>query len=306
MFFVSVGALFFYTMFISSPRAFSGEVTIVIQEGLTLSQISKLLKERNLIKSPAVFETLIIALEGQGGARHGEYVFKKPQNVWTIARRIVSADFGLIPVKITLSEGLTVAGMADILEKKLTGFNKDVFVRIAKKDEGYLFPDTYRFFPNAGALEAYKTLRKTFDEKIKLMENDIAKSQKTPRDIVIMASLLEKEARTMETRRTIAGILWKRLSIGMPLQVDAAFEYIIGKNTYTLTTEDLKIDSPYNTYKYKGLPPGPIANPGLGSIEAALNPLESPYFFYLSDKEGNIYYSRTHDEHVIKKSRYIQ
>ncbi|MDP3726263.1 MAG: endolytic transglycosylase MltG [bacterium] len=306
VFFVATSGVFFYTISISPPKTFTQEVAIVIPEGFTLSKTSKLLKDEGLIRSPVFFETLVIALDGEGGVRHGEYVFKKPQNAWTIARRVVSADFGLIPVKITVQEGLTVAEMGDIFEKNLAGFNKDVFVRIAKKDEGYLFPDTYKFFPNDGELEVYKTLRQAFDKKIKLVENDITQSGKGLKDIIIMASLLEKEARTMETRRTIAGILWKRLKIGMPLQVDAVFEYIIGKNTYTLTTEDLQIDSPYNTYKYKGLPPGPIASPGLGSIEAALSPIESPYFFYLSDREGNVYYSRTHDEHVAKKARYIK
>lgn len=299
--------LIFYLAYFSSPSIFSTHETVFsVPEGKTLSQIAYTLEVEGFIKSSALFKALVIVLGGEGGVRYGEYVFKKPENVWTIARRMVAADFQLTPVRIVIPEGSTVVSMADIFEQHLTRFNRNVFIRIAKKDEGYLFPDSYNFFPNDGEFAVYKTLRSTFDEKIAPLQDDIARSGRGLNDIIIMASLLEKEARTTATRRTIAGILWKRLSIGMPLQVDAVFEYINGKNTYTLTAEDLQIDSPYNTYKYKGLPIGPIASPGLDSIFAALNPTESPYFYYLSDKEGNIYYSKTFEEHVAKKARYLR
>ena len=120
-----------------------------------------------------------------------------------------------------------------------------------------------------------------------------------------MASLLEKEARTTESRRIIAGILWKRLEIGMLLQVDAVFGYIINKGSLQLTLEDLSIDSPYNTYRYKGLPIGPIANPGLDSLQAATMPILTDYLFYLSDKEGTMHYSETFEEHKRKKRLYL-
>lgn len=306
LFFIISGILFYYIL-LSPPRLFpKEEIIFTIPEGKTLSWVAQLLKSKGFISSAAIFKMIVIALDGEGAVRHGEYVFDAPQSAWTIARRIVSADFGLTLVKITIPEGATVDEMADIFEKNLTKFNKEIFARIAKKDEGYLFPDTYLFLPNDGELKVYRTLRKTFDEKIVSIESDIAVSGKELKDVVVMASLLEREARTTETRRVIAGILWKRLEIGMPLQVDAVFEYINGKNTFSLTLDDLKIDSPYNTYKYKGLPVGPIANPGMDSILAALHPVESPYFYYLSDKDGNIYYSRAFDEHLTKKARYLR
>lgn len=121
-----------------------------------------------------------------------------------------------------------------------------------------------------------------------------------------MASLLEEEARTTETRKMVSGILWKRLSAGMPLQVDAVFPYIIGKNTFEITLKDLEFDSPYNTYKYKGLPPGPISNPGKDSILAAIYPTKSDYWFYLSDKNGLMHYAITFDEHKINKAKYLK
>ncbi len=294
-----------YQEFLSPPPLFPKDTLLVIPKGFTLSQASGLLKDNHMIRHPMLFETIVVILGGESSVRYGDYKFSSPESAFTIARRVVSADFGLVPVSITIPEGITVAQVGDIFKKQLPGFNADVFVRIAKKDEGYLFPDTYRFFPNVSELEAYRTMRSMFDKKIASVQDEISKSGKELKDIIVMASLLEKEARTMETRRMISGILWKRLSIGMPLQVDAVFEYILGKNTYMLTTEDLRFNSPYNTYIHKGLPPGPIASPGLVSIQAALNPIESPYLFYLSDREGNVYYSRTHDEHVQKKARYL-
>ena len=120
-----------------------------------------------------------------------------------------------------------------------------------------------------------------------------------------MASLLEEEAATLEDRQIIAGILWRRMAAGMPLQVDAVFPYIIGKNSFELTTNDLKTDSPYNTYTNRGLPPGPITNPGLDSILAAVTPQKTSYVYYLSDHDGNFHYSTTYEQHLQAKAKYL-
>jgi UPF0755 protein len=120
-----------------------------------------------------------------------------------------------------------------------------------------------------------------------------------------MASIIEKEARTMEARQIIAGILWKRISIGMPLQVDVSFKYINGKVTEDLTLADLKIDSPYNSYLYKGLPPTPIANPGLDSIKATIKPIKTDYLYFLSDKNGGMHYAKDYAEHLHNKELYL-
>ena len=109
----------------------------------------------------------------------------------------------------------------------------------------------------------------------------------------------------MESRQIVSGILWKRLSLGMALQVDASFKYINGKGTKDLSLADLKIDSPYNSYLYKGLPPTPICNPGLGSIQAALTPTQTAYLFFLTDKTGNMHYAKTYAEHLLNKQKYL-
>ena len=124
-------------------------------------------------------------------------------------------------------------------------------------------------------------------------------------DIVIMASLVEKEARTDVNRRIVAGVLWNRLALGMPLQVDAVFGYIFDRDTYSPSFEDLKVDSPYNTYTHKGLPPGPISNPGLESIYAALYPTKTNYLYYLTGKDTLMHYARTYAEHVANQTKYL-
>jgi UPF0755 protein len=149
-------------------------------------------------------------------------------------------------------------------------------------------------------------MRENFDYRIKSIEQEISGSERSLSDIIIMASILEEEARLTETRKIVAGILWKRIDEGMMLQVDGPFKYINGKGSKDLTVEDLKIDSPYNTYKYTGLPPTPVSNPGLDSIQSAINPTDTQYYYFLTDDDGNMRYAITHDQHVENKNRYLK
>ena len=121
-----------------------------------------------------------------------------------------------------------------------------------------------------------------------------------------MASIVEKETITDESKYIVSGILWKRIDNGMKLQVDAVFPYIFGKNTFDLTSKDLQFDSPYNTYRYEGLPPGPIASPGFEAIRASLYPEETPYWFYLSDRRSQMHYGRTYEEHLKFRNQYLR
>jgi len=149
-------------------------------------------------------------------------------------------------------------------------------------------------------------MEENFTAKTASIQKDAKKFNKTFQEILIMASILEKEVRTAEDRKIVAGILWKRIRTGMPLQVDAVFPYITQRKNRTITRDDLKIDSPYNTYINKGLPPGPIANPGLDTILAAINPKETKYLFYISDKKGIIRYASTLEEHNKNVDKYLR
>ena len=195
--------------------------------------------------------------------------------------------------------------MSVVLSEEIHGFDAEEFVNIAKDKEGFLFPDTYFFLPNIEPSQVVRETQDVFTEKLLGLKDKLENSGKTLEDIVIMASIIEKEAITLEDKKLVSGILWTRIEIGMALQVDAPFIYERNRNTFQLTTEELREDSPYNTYTNRGLTPTAIANPGLDSIIAALEPTESEYLFYLSDMDGNIHYAETFNGHKINKAKYI-
>lgn len=301
-------ALFFIVYFgvLLAPGDFARGTIATVEKGMTLREVADALEKENIIRSPLLFKGAVVLMNGNGTVLSGDYFFNSRPTFLSVAWRVARGVFGLAPIKVTIPEGANVFEVAWLAAKKLDKFDAEEFVRIARDDEGYLFPDTYHFLPNAGAEDVRRALRENFDKKIRPLESAIKDSGKDLRDIIIMASLLEEEARGEDTRRLIAGILWKRLDMGMALQVDATFQYVNGKNTFELTLADLEDDSsPYNTYAHKGLPPGPISNPGLDSIVAALYPKENPYLFYLADLSGVTYYSRTFEEHKEKKFRYL-
>ncbi len=296
--------LFLFVAF-SPPADFPIKNIIAIPEGKTLSEVGELLEERGLIRSSFLFNNIVILLRAEKGVIAGDYYFKEPRSLYAVVRALTRGDFGLVAVRVTIPEGTPLSDTAVILGNAIGGFDTAQFLELASGKEGFLFPDTYFFLPNVTADNVVLTMEKNFYDKISYLEKDIQKSGRTLEEIVTMASLLEEEARTTDSRRIISGILWRRIAIGMPLQVDAVFSYINGKNTYELTTSDLTIDSPYNTYLYKGLPLGPISNPGLDSILAALNPVKTPYLYYLSDKEGVMHYGKNFEEHKRNRGLYL-
>jgi len=294
------------TFIMAPPVNFPQKSILSIEEGLTLDETAKFLGDESIIRHPALFKLTVKILSGDKGVKAGDYFFEEPISTVTAAHRIISASYGLDPIRITIPEGVSNITVAQLLHTKLPSFDENYFLEAAGEYEGYLFPETYFFLPNSGTHLILAKMRQTFDEKTADLSEQIEQSDHTLEEIVIMASLLEAEARRSDTREKIAGILWKRLDIGMALQVDAVFPYIMGKNSFELTLDDLKFDSPYNTYLYPGLPIGPINNPSLSSISAALNPQESEYLFYLSDLSGNMHYAVTFDGHKVNKARYLR
>lgn len=209
-------------------------------------------------------------------------------------------------VVVAIPEGYSVSKIGETFER-LGIFSKEDFIKTAQKEEGYLFPDTYRFYKNAKPEDVILKMKENFNKKItKEILEEIKLSKRSLGQIIIMASLLEEEVGFMEDRKIVAGILWKRLDLGIGLGVDAALTYVLGKTSGELTVADLKLDSPYNTYRYRGLPPAPISNPGLDAILAALRPAPSPYFYYLTGKDGKARYAKTLDEHALNKFKYLR
>lgn len=301
------GILFVSLLFLLSPPfAFPVNRSFAIAPGDNLMSVSQELAEQSIVRSPFLFRVFVRLLASEKMLIAGTYFWEQPLAAPAVAWRLTRGAFGIEPVKATLPEGVSVREIALILDKRLPKFDPDEFVLLAAPLEGYLFPDTYFFDPAAAAKTVVDKLRSNFNRRISTIGPQLLSSGVALRDVIIMASLLEKEAHQYDTKRLISGILWKRLIADVPLQVDAVFNYILGKNTFQLTRADLAVDSSYNTYKYTGLPEGPIANPGLESILAAVSPIDSPYWFYLSDREGNTHYARDFEEHKANKQKYLR
>lgn len=293
----------FYSSFLSAPREFPVQSIVTIEGGKTLNEVSAFFSEQKIIRSPFWFKVFVTIFGGDKRIFAGDYFFKESLSAITVARRVTSDDHGLTSVRITIPEGLNKFEIAEMFSKKFTKFDKEIFTSTAP--EGYLFPDTYFFLSNVEAEFVVAAMKKNFDEKIQELMPRIEQFGRPYEDVIIMASIIETEARQKNTRRMIADILWRRLDIGMPLQVDVSFKYVNGKVTPDLTLDDLDIDSPYNTYKYAGLPPTPIANPGLGAIEATITPTKSSYLYFLSGNDGVMHYARTFEEHKQNRRLYL-
>jgi len=173
--------------------------------------------------------------------------------------------------------------------------------------EGFLFPDTYRFFRDASAEDVVHKLIGNFDQKLdRQMQNDIDSSGRTLYEIVIMASILEREVRGDEDLRLVADLFWRRFDADMGLQADSTVNYVTGGKNPAISYDDTKLDSPYNTYKWRGLPPGPIGNPGLSSLKAAISPEPNDYWYFLTDPEGNVHYATNLAGHNSNKAQYLK
>jgi len=287
------------------PAPFPLGTMYTISKGTGLSNLASDLASKNIIRSPFLFKSFSVLVGGTKGIMAGDYLLKTNETSFRLALRMNRGDFQLEPIKITLPEGLNIYEMAKIISDKLPKVSEDDFIAKTKKLEGYLFPDTYIFQTNTGVYTVIEAMQKNFERKLLTVADLIKSFGKSQSDVIKMSSIVEEEARTMETRQIVAGILWKRLALSMPLQVDASFKYINGKTTATLTLADLKIDSPYNSYLYKGLPPTPICNPGLNSIKATLTPTKTDYLFFLTDKNGEMHYARNYQEHLLNKQKYL-
>lgn len=276
--------LIFNFLFLSPPTNFKNDVIVTIEEGSSLRSVSFKLKEQNIIKSRIIFEAFVISFGGEKHILPGDYLFSNKVSVDVVAKRIANGERNLAPVKLTIPEGFNIYEIAELAKLRLINFDKEKFLENAKKKEGYLFPDTYFFFTTDNELDVLNAMSQNFEKKIQGVRPDILELGKNEKEVIVMASIIEREAKGDSDREIISGILWNRLRINMPLQVDAA---------------------PI-TYKNKGLPEYPIANPGLKAINAAIYPENSPYMFYIHGKDGNTYFAKTFSEHKENIRKYLR
>ena len=287
----------------------------VIRPGEPTAEIAQKLEKANLVKNALAFRLLVSQMGIAKNMQAGDFRLSANMSSREIAELLTH---GAIDVWVTLPEGLRVEEQAQIIENNLNfganesfAFDKNEYIKIAK--EGYMFPDTYLIPKDATAADVAAKLEETFSAKVDedFLEEG-GKNNLSTDDVVILASLLEREAKTNEEKPIIAGILLNRLEAGMPFQVDATVQYAKGydtaQNTWwpTVTVDDYQsVKSVYNTYLFVGLPPGPIANPGLESIKATANPAQTSFFYYMHDREGKIHYAQTDDEHQRNIEMYL-
>lgn len=324
---VAAFGYFVYVVMFGTPTL-SGPAKVEIPKGAGVSEIASKLKDANLIRSKFGFETLVWLKRAGAKLQAGEYKFESDVSLADIVR-MLTAGFGANNEReLTIPEGWTVDEIGTYLEKEGVGTQREFFEFVGKGAsverlassfdflndkpanvglEGYLFPDTYRIFKDASTESVVRKMLENFEVKLpKEMRVGIVTQGKTMFDIVRMASIVEAEVPHEEDRPVIAGILWKRIDAGMALQVDSTLNYATGGKNSALTNDELKIDSPYNTYKYRGLPPTPIGNPGLSALRAAIYPRHSAYWYFLSGKDGKTYFGKTLDEHNQNRARYLR
>lgn len=295
-----------YALLFAAPGSFVPGTTVQIERGTSARQISVELGEAHVIAHPALFRTFLRATGMGATVQAGLYKFDAPNDLFTVAYRLMKGEYGIPPARITFIEGFTRREAAIQVATALPGISIEDFLTASEGQEGYLFPDTYFFQPGIDAASIVAVMRKNFDTKLALLSREYASTEQTISEIVTMASIIEKEARTAADMRLVAGILSNRLRLGMPLQVDAVFGYIFNRPTYSPSPADLRVDSPYNTYTHIGLPPGPINNPGLESLEAAMNPAETDYLYYLTGNDGLMHYAKTYAGHQANLRTYLK
>lgn len=302
-----VGLNQYYNYQLQAPSTDNAPIRFVIKPGQPVTQIASNLKETGLIKNAFAFRLLVAQMGIGKNIQAGDFRLTPNMPARDLAKELTH---GAIDIWITFPEGLRVEEMAEIIEASLKTPENDKYAFVEKEfieiaQQGYMFPDTYLIAKDATAQDIATRLKNTFSEKVdeKLLLAG-GKNNLTEKDLISLASIIEREAKTNQERPIIAGILTNRLNAGIPLQVDATVQYAKGYDSAKsswwppVSPEDYQsVDSLYNTYLHPGLPPSPIASPGLDSIRAAAEPADTNYMYYLHDSEGKIHYAETIEEH---------
>lgn len=315
----------------------AGGVHVAISQGSGSRAIGGILKEKGLIRSKWVFVTYA-ALRGKASSlKPGEYDFEGPLAIPNLVSQLVRGERYPNERVITIPEGWDLRDIAEYFSSKGMYASEEwwnaagspaadyrISSRLRKPDtfakefpfladkppsvglEGYLYPDTYRVFRDSPPGDTVRKMLENFNAKVTPdLREEITRQKKTLFSVITVASLIEKETSNPNDRKIVSGIIWKRLKLGLPLQIDASVNYVTGKRE-TPDAEDLAADSPFNTYRHPGLPLGPIANPGIDAIRAAIYPAASDYLYYLSTTEGKTIFSRTFDEHRTARAKYLK
>lgn len=288
------------------PTEFISPTTFKIEPGTGIKSITSELEAAGVVRSSTLLYFIIVLFFEPTQIKASTYFFDKPLSTYETATRLVSGDFSSDLVKFTHFEGERSTSISRRASEVLVNFNEAEFLARAVPLEGKLYPDTYFIPASFTADELIDLMLKTYDSVLLSLEPLIKNHPLTTEQIIALASIIEREANSPESMKMVSGILQNRLEIDMPLQADASIEYILDKPLGQLVPEDLEIDSPYNTYLNRGLPPTPIGNPGINSIRAVLEPTKTDYFYYITDAEGVFHFAVTYDEHRKNIAQYLR
>lgn len=319
------GLALLYVLIALSPVASKGrahDVVVAVPPQATAGQVGKILKQSGLVRSSLVF-SIYARLRGMDGRiKAGEYSLSNGLSTPEVLRELV--DGRLAVQSFTVPEGFTTVQVADLLVSKGLIDREKFFEAVAEENfpysfvedlpkserrlEGYLFPDTYQVTRGSSESSIIDLMLKRFDQEMKELDYPALAGRMgmTLHEAVTIASMVEREARIDEERPLIAGVIHNRINKSMPLQIDATVQYALGTSKPKIYYKDLEVDSPYNTYKIPGLPPGPIAMPGKASLLAAVNPARTNYLYYVAKPDGSHAFAATLAEHNANKERYQQ
>ncbi len=287
------------------------EKTVIIRRGVSLAEISHNLAQERLIRSPLAFRLLVYLHGWQGQLQAGKFILSASMSARKIAQTLTK---GRLDRWFTVPEGWRREQIAALLQKQLA-FDGHRFLQLTQGKEGYLFPDSYLIPPYFDEAALVQLMEKNFRRRTATLWSQAQGKTLGQQEAVILASLVEREAKFAADRREVAAILLKRWRAGWPLQVDATIQYLKASQNCrqslncrwwpSLSHQDFKISSPYNTYLHSGLPPGPICNPSLAALKAVLTAPATENWYYLSDRQGHLHFARTISEHQRNIRRYL-
>ncbi len=323
---LGIGAYFYVLGQIEKPVERVGFYkNFIILNGESTTQVGENLAKEGFIGDSFYFKFYFWKSGLKSSIKAGEYNLSSAMNIPAIAEIISKGKIIEREIIVLIPEGFTSAEIEEILiDKELIKKDqlKDIVAgkkseRYYKYDflldkpeganlEGYLFPDTYKFYKKTTAEEILKKILDNFDKKIdSKMRDEIVRQRKTIFEVLTLASIVQEEANGVSDMKIVAGIFQNRLDAGKALEADSTINFITGKKMSQALFADLEISSPYNTYKNVGLPPGPIDNPGLDAIRAVIWPEKTDYLYFLHTREGKAYYGKTYEEHLRNRAKYL-
>ncbi len=295
----------YYFLFSGPERELEME-RIVINLGTTKEELIPKLKEQGYIRSEWVFQFVLKRKGWEGKIEPGGYMVSKAMDAWQLADTLVNHAY---QKWVVIPEGLRATEIAEKLQKELNWSNLAKGEFLVEANEGYLFPNTYLLNLDFTGADVAKRMKNQFNEKTTDLFKEAAEKNIRNDTLILLASLVQREAANEEEMPLIAGVIWNRWLKDMPFQIDATIQYALGDSGNwwpVIKPDDYKIDSPYNTYIHKGRPPSPICNPGLAAIDAVINSEDSEYLYYLHDSEGIIHLANTYEEHLRNIEKYLK